>query len=355
MRRFLFLNCIILFLFASCQDSPMSKNHTGPPPQAPYEYAIVIHGGAGTLQKGQLSPEQELEYKAALDSALIVGKTILQNGGSAQEAVVKTIMILEDSPLFNAGKGAVFTHDGTNELDASIMEGSQLKAGAVGGVSIVKNPITAAQAVMNNSPHVMLSGAGADQFAKEQNLTLVEPSYFFTQKNYDRLQNILKREEDERRKKDGQGFLNTLSEDADSKFGTVGCAALDKNGNLAAGTSTGGMTNKRWDRIGDSPIIGAGTYADNRTVAVSCTGHGEYFIRHAVAHDLSARLMYTNQTIYQAADTIININLKEIGALGGLIAIDKYGNVAMPFNTSCMFRGYANNVKHEVKLFKEDE
>lgn len=345
---------VFLFAFASCQHteqvdqiSPTKKTEQ----QTSLDYALVIHGGAGTLQKGQLSPEQEREYIAALDSALTVGETILKNGGSAEDAVVKTIMILEDCPLFNAGKGAVFTHQGTNALDASIMEGSQLKAGAVGGVTRVKNPITAAQAVMHKSPHVMLSGKGADQFASEQNLILAKQDYFFTQGNYDRLQNILKREEEERQKEDGQGSL--LTEQPDSKFGTVGCAALDKNGNLAAGTSTGGMTNKRWDRIGDSPIIGAGTYADNRTCAVSCTGHGEFFIRHAVAHDLSARLMYTDQSLDQAADIIIHTNLKEIGALGGLIAVDKYGNITMPFNTSCMYRGFATPLEREIQLFKE--
>jgi beta-aspartyl-peptidase (threonine type) len=260
----------ILALFSCKTDKKstptQSKGSSGPK----QEWAIVIHGGAGGITKENLTPELDKEYRASLQVALTAGKKILSEGGSALDAVEQTIRTMEDNPLFNAGKGAVFTHEGRNELDAAIMDGSNLGAGAVAGVTDIKNPISAARKVMINSPHVMLSGAGASQFAKEQGLEIVPPSYFYTQKRFNELQELLKKE----------------------KFGTVGCCALDKNGNLAAGTSTGGMANKRYNRIGDSPIIGAGTYANNSTCAVSGTGHGEYFIRLTVAHDISALMEY---------------------------------------------------------------
>jgi beta-aspartyl-peptidase (threonine type) len=233
--------------------------------------------------------------------------------------VERTIRTLEDSPLFNAGKGAVFTHEGKNELDASIMDGSNLKAGAVAGVTDIKNPISAARAVMENSPHVLLSGAGASEFAREQGLEIVPPSYFFTQQRWKNLQDILKKE----------------------KHGTVGCCALDVHGNLAAGTSTGGMDNKRYNRIGDSPVIGAGTYANNVTCAISCTGHGEYFIRYTVAHDVSALMEYRGLSLAAAADTVVNGKLLRAGGKGGLIGVDRKGNIAMTFNTNAMFRAWA--------------
>jgi beta-aspartyl-peptidase (threonine type) len=240
---------------------------------------------------------------------------------------------MEDNPLFNAGKGAVFTHDKKNELDASIMDGSNLKAGAVAGVTDIKNPISAARRVMTSSPHVMLSGAGASQFAKEQGLEIVDPSYFFTQKRFDELRAILDKE----------------------KHGTVGCCALDKNGNLAAGTSTGGMPDKRYNRIGDSPIIGAGTYANNNTCAVSATGHGEYFIRYTVAHDISALMEYKGLSLKEASELVVNDKLVKAGGSGGVISLDKMGNVSMPFNSSGMFRCYATaDGKEGVFIYKDE-
>jgi beta-aspartyl-peptidase (threonine type) len=274
---------------------------------------------------------------------LTIGEKILSDGGTSLEAVERTIVYLEDCPLFNAGKGAVFTHEGRNELDASVMDGSSQMAGAVGGVSIVKNPIRAAIAVMKNSPHVLLTGSGADRFAIEQGLDTVPNSYFFTQKRYDALQKILEKE----KQKTGM-----VTEPADSKFGTVGCVALDKNGHLAAGTSTGGMTNKRWGRMGDAPIIGAGTYADNATCAVSCTGHGEFFIRYAVAHDVSARMAYLGEDLATAADFVVNKKLAEKKGEGGLIAVDARGNVAMPFNSEGMYRAFAKPGQREVRIYK---
>jgi beta-aspartyl-peptidase (threonine type) len=308
------------------------------------EYAIVIHGGAGTILPENMTPETEAEYKDILNKALDAGETVLKDGGTAADAVVATIMIMENSPLFNSGKGAVFTHDGRNELDASFMEGANLNAGAVGGVTNVKNPILAARAVMENSPHVLLTGKGAEQFAAEQGLEIVEPDYFYTEQRWNSLQEAIKEEE---------GSMSYDGRNPDYKYGTVGCVALDKVGNIVAGTSTGGMTNKRWNRIGDSPIIGAGTYANNNTCGVSCTGHGEYFIRYAVAHDLSALMEYKGMGIEEAADYIVNDKLLKAGGSGGFVALDKYGNIAMPFNTPGMYRGYAKPGERVVKIYKE--
>ncbi len=308
------------------------------------EYAIVIHGGAGTILKADLTPAQEAEYLKALNGALDIGEAILKGGGTALEAVEKTISFLEDNPLFNAGKGAVFTHAGTVELDASVMDGASQNAGAVGGVNIVKNPIRAAIAVMQKSPHVMLTGKGADEFAIEQGLDTVPNSYFHTERRWESLQKLKAKENNK------SGMVTELSE---SKFGTVGCVALDKNGNIVAGTSTGGMTNKRWGRVGDSPIIGAGTYADNKTCGVSCTGHGEFFIRYAVAHDVAARMEYLKENVVEASDFVINKKLKEKGGEGGLIALDNKGNIAMPFNSEGMYRGFAKPGQRVVKIYKE--
>jgi beta-aspartyl-peptidase (threonine type) len=297
------------------------------------EWAIVIHGGAGGMTKESLTPELDKEYRASLQVALTAGKKILSEGGSALDAVEQTIRTMEDNPLFNAGKGAVFTHEGRNELDAAIMDGSNLGAGAVAGVTDIKNPISAARKVMINSPHVMLSGAGASQFAKEQGLEIVAPSYFYTNKRFNELQELLKKE----------------------KFGTVGCCALDKNGNLAAGTSTGGMANKRYNRIGDSPIIGAGTYANNSTCAVSGTGHGEYFIRWTVAHDISALMEYKGLNLKEASELVVNDKLVKAGGSGGVICVDKSGNISMPFNSSGMFRGFATaDGKEGIFIYKDE-
>lgn len=308
------------------------------------EYAIAIHGGAGTILKENMTDEKEAAYMAKLNEALDVGEKILKNGGTAMDAVEATIIVMEDSPLFNAGKGAVFTNDGTNELDASFMDGKTQNAGAIGGVKTVRNPIKAARAVMDNSPHVMLSGSGADQFAKEQGLEIVDPSYFHTDRRWESLQKAKAKENKQ------TGYVTQLSE---YKFGTVGCAALDKDGNLAAGTSTGGMTNKRWGRIGDAPIIAAGVYADNATCAVSSTGHGEYFIRYVVAYDIAARMAYLGESLEEASNNVVNKKLVEKGGEGGIISVDKNGNVAMPFNSKGMYRGYAKPNERVVKIYED--
>ncbi|MDU8884778.1 isoaspartyl peptidase/L-asparaginase [Yeosuana sp. MJ-SS3] len=308
------------------------------------EFAIVIHGGAGTILKENMTPEKEAAYKTKLEEAILIGHHILKNGGSSLDAVQKTINVLEDSPLFNAGKGAVFTSAETNELDASIMDGKSLNAGALSGTKTVKNPINLARVIMENSPHVMLSGKGAETFAQEQGLEIVDSSYFFTESRYE----ALKRTKENEKKKDLDKIASLNSSLINSKFGTVGCVALDKNGNLASGTSTGGTTNKRWGRIGDSPIIGAGTYANNSTCAVSCTGSGEFFIRSVVAHDISALMEYKGLSLQEASKKVVQKKLSELGGDGGIIAIDKLGNIVMEFNTAGMYRA---SMDDKGKLF----
>lgn len=290
--------------------------------------AMVIHGGAGTITRAEMTPEVEKEYRAKLEEALVAGHAVLTRGGSSLDAVVATIRIMEDSPLFNAGKGAVFTHAGTNELDASIMDGATLSAGAVGSVSIIRNPITAARAVMEKSPHVMMIGRGAELFATEQGLEIVDPSYFWTERRWKQLQTRLTK------------AASASDRQPREYFGTVGAVALDSRGNLAAGTSTGGMTDKRFGRVGDSPIIGAGTWARNATCGVSATGHGEYFIRYAVAHEISALIEHAGLSVREAADRVVMKTLKDAGGEGGVIAMDAKGNIAMPFNSEGMYRGY---------------
>lgn len=333
-------------------------------PQNP-RLGFIIHGGAGVIRKGSLSPEREKEYRDKLEEAVLAGYKALQAGKSGLDAVEIAIKILEDSPLFNAGKGAVFTNDGKNELDASIMDGKTQAAGAVAGVHRVKNPITLARAVMEKSEHVMMIGEGAEKFAAEQKIELVDPKYFFTQPRWDALQRILKQEkETEEKKRQGdaekQGHwekrqetrdrrqeTNTRSEilhseEPENKFGTVGAVALDKDGNLAAGTSTGGMTNKKFGRVGDAPIIGAGTYANNNTCAVSATGWGEFFIRLSVARDIASLMEYRALPIQQAADLVIKQKLQNLGGDGGVIAMDKFGNIGISFNSEGMYRAYIN-------------
>jgi len=300
-------------------------------------FGIVIHGGAGTILKENMSDSLENAYKEKLKEAITVGYSVLKNGGSAIEAVSTTINVMEDSPLFNAGKGAVFTHEETNEMDASIMDGATLNAGAVAGVSRIKNPINLALVVMKDSPHVMLSGKGAEIFAQEKGFLLVDSSYFYTENRYKSLQKV---KQQEKEKTASIPFEDPFIKN--SKFGTVGCVALDKSGNLAAGTSTGGMTNKRWNRIGDAPIIGSGTYANNATCAVSSTGWGEYFIRAVVAHDISAMMEYKEVTLQEAASEVIQKKIPALGGDGGIVAIDKDGNVAMEFNTAGMYRAHMN-------------
>ncbi|HEJ9626701.1 TPA: isoaspartyl peptidase/L-asparaginase [Proteus mirabilis] len=314
---------------------------------------LVIHGGAGTITKDTITPEQEKEYKEKLTEALNAGYAVLNSGGTSIEAVQKSINVMEDSPLFNAGKGAVFTHDGRNELDASIMDGQTRKAGAVAGVTTVKNPINAAIAVMEKSPHVMMVSNGADLFAKEQGLTIVDPSYFRTEHRWQQLQKAIEKEQVVL---DHDGKTAALFVDPmmyDYKYGTVGAVALDQHGNLAAGTSTGGMTNKRYGRVGDSPIIGAGNYADNETVAVSATGSGEMFIRTLTAFNIAAQVKYKNLPLEEAAQNALD-EVKAINGSGGVIVLDKTGNYTMSFNSEGMYRGtIGNDGKPVVAIYKE--
>ncbi|MBI2380554.1 MAG: isoaspartyl peptidase/L-asparaginase [Gammaproteobacteria bacterium] len=312
-------------------------------------YALAIHGGAGTIERKAMSPELEQAYREALGQALAAGEAVLKAKGSALDAVEAAVRVMEDSPLFNAGKGAVFNAEGKNELDAAIMDGKTLAAGAVAGVHRAKNPISLARAVMEKSPHVMLVGEGAEVFAKAQGVELVEPKYFRTERRW---QQLIKT------RKDKGEDTSTLSEDTsteakarasdkttavewpdDHKFGTVGAVALDAQGNLAAATSTGGMTNKKWGRVGDSPIIGAGTYADNGGCAVSATGHGEFFIRAAVAHEICAQVKYAGKSLQAAAEAVVMDQLKAMGGEGGVIALDAKGLPALVFNSAGMYRG----------------
>ena len=290
---------------------------------------FVIHGGAGVIAK-EITPEKEKAFRAELQRALEAGYAVLKGGGNSLDAVSKAIVIMEDSPLFNAGKGAVFNHDGKNELDASIMEGATLRAGAVASVHRVKNPILLARAVMEKSPHVMLVGDGAEQFAESIGVTLVDPKYFYTDMRWQQLQEALKEEKE----KAGDAAKAP-------GHGTVGAVALDQKGNLAAGTSTGGMTNKRYGRIGDSPIIGAGTYASAKC-AVSATGWGEYYIRANAAHDICARVEYAKQPVAIAAHDVVMDVIPKLGGDGGVIALDSDGNFALPFNTDGMYRGWVD-------------
>ncbi|KAB1160397.1 isoaspartyl peptidase/L-asparaginase [Tenacibaculum aiptasiae] len=345
MKKTFFLFTLSI-LILSCNKQKESSN-----PQKTNEFAIIIHGGAGTILKKNMTPEKEAAYKAKLKEAITVGYNILKSGGTSIDAVEKTIHIMENSPLFNAGKGAVFTHNETNEMDASIMNGKNLNAGAVAGVTDVKNPISAARKVMTNSNHVLLSGKGASIFAKEQGLEIVEPSYFFTEKRFKSLQKIKEKEKTALDHNSKSAFYDP--EIKDSKFGTVGCVALDKKGNITAGTSTGGMTNKRWNRIGDSPIIGSGTYANNKTCGVSSTGWGEYFIRTQVAYDISAQMEYQNKSLKEATKDVIQNKLTKLGGTGGVIALDKNGNMSFEFNTAGMYRASMDNEGELIiKIYK---
>ena len=316
------------------------------------KYVMVMHGGAGTILKKNMTPEKEAAYREAMTKALQIGYDALKGGKSSLDAVEVAIHVLEDSPLFNAGKGAVFTHEGKNEMDAAIMDGKTLKAGAIAGVTVIRNPISAARAVMDKSEHVMMAGKGAEDFAKQAGLTLVDPSYFYTEERWKGLQQALKQDSmktvlDHDKKAQKLGTLNP-----DFKFGTVGAVALDKAGNLAAGTSTGGMTNKRYNRIGDAPIIGAGTYANNATAGISGTGWGEFYIRTVLAHDLSAMMDYQKLSVQEASKRVI-AKLGKLGGDGGLIALDKNGQVAMEFNTAGMYRGTVTaDGKISVDIYK---
>ncbi len=319
--------------------------------------ALVIHGGAGTITRGRMTPELEREYRDKLAEALATGHGILSRGGSALDAVEATVRLLEDSPLFNAGKGAVFSAEGRNELDASIMDGSTLAAGAVAGVTRIRNPITAARAVMERTTHVLLAGAGADAFAAAEGLEIVEPSYFFTERRWQALLEAREREappgSDLEPQRDGAGAAGRGAQAGPGGLGTVGAVALDRAGRIAAATSTGGLTNKKHGRIGDSPIVGAGTYAE-AGCGVSGTGKGEFFIRYAVAYDICARMRYQGLSIRESAERVIQ-TLKEAGGAAGVIALDGEGRPALAFNTEGMYRGWvlADGVPH-VAIYGDD-
>ncbi len=310
-------------------------------PATAHKLVILVHGGAGSARPGGLPEDDEAAYRAALAHALDTGYAVLANGGAAIDAVQAAIVTMEDNPLFNAGKGAVFTADGRNEMDSSIMDGSTRNAGAVAGVTIVKNPILAARAVMDKSPHVMLARDGADSFAKEQGLEIVDPSYFYTEKRWQQLLRARKAAKDH------------AALPATSHFGTVGAVALDSQGHIAAGTSTGGMTMKRYGRIGDSPIIGAGTYASDRSCAVSATGWGEFFIRGTAARDICARVQFTGASLQDAADTVL-ADLKDMGGTGGVLALKPNGDYAFSFTTQLMFRGFKTADRQEVHIFGDE-
>ncbi len=320
----------ILMINASAMAE--ETNQATPAPLTPAPLTIVIHGGAGALEPGRYTAEEEAAYLAKLNEALDVGYAVLEEGGSAVDAIVAAIVLMENSPLFNAGKGAVFTRQGKNELDSSIMDGATRNAGAVAGVTKVKNPIKLAREVMENSEHVMFAREGAEQFAKEHGLEMVKPKYFRTERRWNSYKAALKAE-----KENKQSALPI-----DYKWGTVGALALDANGNIAAGTSTGGMTLKRYGRVGDSPIIGAGTYADNNSCAVSATGHGEYFMRLTIARDICAQVEYGGKTVNAAAADVIHNRLENFGGDGGVIVLGPNGDYAMTFNTAGMFRGVKN-------------
>ena len=299
------------------------------------DFAIVVHGGAGTILKKNMSDEMELAYKLKLEEAINAGYNILEKNGSSKDAVEETIKILENSELFNAGKGSVLSNKGVVEMDASIMNGQNLNAGAISGIKTIKNPISAARLVMEKSEHVFLSGEGAEEFAKLQGLDIIDNEYFITETRLKSLLNAKKRDSIK-----------------DNKFGTVGCVAIDKFGNITSGTSTGGMTNKKWNRIGDVPIIGAGTYANNNTCGISSTGWGEYFIRNVVAYDISSQIEYKKISIDLAAKNTLK-KVKDLGGNGGVIGIDKNGNILMDFNTEGMYRGYKkSDGESEISIYK---
>jgi len=305
-------------------------------------FSIAIHGGAGTLVKGMMTPELEAQYRAVLKNALDEGYSILEKGGTSVNAVEKAVIILENSHLFNAGKGAVFTADETHEMDASIMDGKTLNAGAVSLISGIKNPVSLAKDVMEKSEHVFLAGEGAMQFAKANNYKIEDESYFYDEFRHKQWLEI----------KDTDSFQLDHATKKDSKFGTVGAVACDKNGNIAAATSTGGMTNKKFGRVGDSPMIGSGNYANNKTCAISCTGSGELFIRGVVAYDVACLMEHKNLSVKEASEEVIHKRILEIGGDGGLIAIDKNGNIAMPFNTEGMYRASkSSNGDEEILIY----
>jgi beta-aspartyl-peptidase (threonine type) len=334
--------CLILVLGPSTMHADAApKDRKGTP-----VISIAIHGGAGTLPRAEMSPLQEAEYRRGLEIALDAGYAVLERGGTSLDAVTATVKILEDNPLFNAGKGAVLNRGGQAELDASIMDGRDLRAGAIAGVRHVKNPIELARLVMETSPNVMLVGAGAEEFALTQGMMLVPNEYFQTEARREQLERAL-------RPKTSGSASRSLPTNNLSAFGTVGAVARDNQGNLAAATSTGGMTAKRWNRVGDTPIIGAGTYADNASCAVSATGHGEYFIRANVAHDICARVAYGGASLAKAVNEVVMKKLVAMGGEGGVIAVDAQGALVLEFNSEGMFRGARDSAgRREVAIYR---
>ncbi len=312
-------------------------------------FTLVIHGGAGNITPSMMSKQQEEEYTAGLTAALDKGTAILKGGGSSVDAVVAAITVLEDNPIFNAGKGSVFTKKGINEMDAAIMDGSTLAAGAIAGVRNIKNPITLAREVMLHSGHVFLSGSGAAEFALKQGIEMATDEYLFNKMRYEQWLEI--RDSDFYQLDHKEDNLKGVAPNPDHKFGTVGAVACDVHGNIAGGTSTGGMTNKRFGRIGDSPVVGAGTYANNATCAISCTGHGEYFLRAVVAHDVSCLMEYKGLSLQEACNTVIKDKLVKLGGEGGLIAVDAKGNHDFCFNSAGMYRGMRNSEGKELVAF----
>jgi beta-aspartyl-peptidase (threonine type) len=353
MKRLLFL---IAFLWSVSLPAQQTVTAVQPPSG---KYVLVIHGGAGTISKGQVTPALEKRYHEALNKALLTGSAILEKGGKALDAVEATVRVLEDDPLFNAGKGAVFTAEGINELDAAIMDGATLAAGSVAGVRTIRNPITAARAVMERSEHVLLAGRGAETFAAQQGLEIVDPAYFYTPERWESLQRAKKRDSLAHLAAPNHTASLVSEQQRKDRYGTVGAVALDQHGHLAAATSTGGMTNKKWGRVGDAPIIGSGTYANDKTVAISCTGWGEYYLRLVMAKSISDRMEFGQQSLQYAADEMIMRQLPALGGDGGLIAVDKQGNMALPFCTEGMYRGYIRResstgpVQKATAIFKE--
>ena len=355
MNKHLFKGSVVITLLSLSGLLNTSNANSVPSPQnAVSPIAIAIHGGAGTIKKSRFTPELEIAYREKLEEAVETGYKVLNKGGSSLDAVTAAINVLENSPFFNAGKGAVYTYDETHEMDASIMFGKNRQAGAVAGVKLIENPINLARLVMDNSVHVMLSGEGAEEFATSQGVPLIDNKVFDTEHRYKSLlKSKAKMEKAKQQNKDYQAAHESL--EVEYKVGTVGAVALDKYGNIAAGTSTGGMTNKRYGRIGDSPVIGAGTFADNKSCAVSATGHGEYFIRYNVAADICARVQYQGKSIKQAGDEVIHDVLKPVGGTGGVIIIDAKGNISMPFNTAGMYRAKkSSNEPTYVGIFSDE-
>ena len=344
---------LLLGLFTMACTEPQPSTSSPVITQEP-RWGLVIHTGAGAFTLAGLAERRE-PMRAAMTEALTAGHRVLAQGGTSLDAVQAAIVMLEDSPLFNAGKGAVFTHEGTNELDSSIMDGASHRAGAIAGVKRIKNPILLARLVMEKSPHVMMTGDGAEAFAREQGgIEFVDPKYCHTDRAWDALQRAL--DEERQTTKTGASARPAMERDAPgSYFGTVGAVALDRRGNLAAGTSTGGMTNKRFGRVGDSPIIGAGTYASNESCGISATGHGEFFIRYTVAHDICARVEYKRMGVQAAADEVVQHVLKQAGGEGGVIGLDRAGHVAMSFNSSGMARGHVGPDGKAIVMFTNED